>query len=395
MCLIRPPERRDGCPEGWMLTVDQSKFAVATRRARAEDVKPIEALETRAFASDRLSARSLRDYLKSPAATVLVAEDATGNLVGYAIVRFRRATSVARLYSIAVAAGARGHGVGEQLLTAAEDEARRRGDLFMRLEVRADNAGAIALYERLGYKAFGRHLDYYEDHAEAIRLEKRIIGRAPANAREVSYYAQTTDFTCGPAAMMIAMAAVGRKVVFSRRLEFELWREANGIYLSTAPGGCDPFGIAVALARRGLSASLYVSRPGPYFMAGQRKASSREIMKAVQAVFRDEAAERNVPIHYAPLCRDELLAALDRGAVAITLISTYRMYHTRVPHWIVAYDHDSDYIFAHDPFVDVEEFEAPMDKAALAIPLEEFDVITAYGSDRLRATILVEHQDHT
>jgi hypothetical protein len=92
------------------------------------------------------------------------------------------------------------------------------------------------------------------------------------------------------------------------------------------------------------------------------------------------------------LCRDELLAALDRGAVAITLISTYRMYHTRVPHWIVAYDHDSDYIFAHDPFVDVEEFEAPMDKAALAIPMEEFDVITAYGSDRLRATILVEPQ---
>ena len=28
--------------------------------------------------------------------------------------------------------------------------------------------------------------------------------------------------------------------------------------------------------------------------------------------------------------------------------------------------------------------------AALAIPLEEFDVITAFGTDRLRASILVE-----
>ena len=36
--------------------------------------------------------------------------------------------------------------------------------------------------------------------------------------------------------MMIAMAAAGLKVPFSRRLEFELWREANGIYLATAPG---------------------------------------------------------------------------------------------------------------------------------------------------------------
>ena len=373
-----------------MLTLDQPNAAVVTRHARPGDAKPIEALETHAFASDRLSERSLRDYLKSPSATVLVAEDGAGNIIGYAIVRYRRSASVARLYSIAVAEGARGQGIGERLLAAAEEEARKRGDLFMRLEVRADNAAAIALYHRFGYKAFGRHLDYYEDHTEAIRLEKRIIGRAPANARNVAYYAQTTDFTCGPAAMMIAMAAVGREVAFSRRLEFELWREANGIYLATAPGGCDPLGIAVALARRGLEVSVHVSRPGPYFMAGQRKAQSREIMKAVQAVFRDEAAELNIPVHHAPLSREAMIAALDRGAVAITLISTYRMYRTLNPHWIVAYDHDADCIFAHDPFVDIDEFEAPMDKAALAIPLEEFDVITAFGRDRLRASILVE-----
>jgi ribosomal protein S18 acetylase RimI-like enzyme len=372
--------------------MDQANFVVATRRARGDDVKPIEALETRAFASDRLSARSLRDYLKSPSATVFVAEDEAGRLLGYAIVRFRRATSVARLYSIAVAEGARGHGIGEQLIAAAEDEARRRGDLFMRLEVRADNAAAVALYHRLGYKAFGRHLDYYEDHAAAIRLQKRIIGHAPANARVVPYYAQTTDFTCGPAAMMIAMAAAGLQVQFSRRLEFELWREANGIYLSSAPGGCDPFGIAVALARRGLSVGVHVSHPGPYFMATQRNAKSREIMEAVQDVFREEAAEWAIPVHHAPLSRQLLLEGLARGAVAITLISTWRMYRTRVPHWIVAYDHDDDYIFAHDPFVDTEEFEAPMDKAALAIPMEEFDVVTAFGNDRLRAAIVVEPQ---
>jgi ribosomal protein S18 acetylase RimI-like enzyme len=60
--------------------MDQANVAVATRRANPDDVKPIEALETRAFASDRLSARSLRDYLKSPAATVLVAEDDAGRL---------------------------------------------------------------------------------------------------------------------------------------------------------------------------------------------------------------------------------------------------------------------------------------------------------------------------
>jgi len=171
--------------EGVLWRQKQPNAMMATRRARPEDAKPIEALETHAFASDRLSARSLRDYLTSPSATVLVAEDGAGNIIGYAIVRYRRATSVARLYSIAVAEGARGQGIGERLLAAAEEEARKRGHLSMRLEVRADNAPAIALYHRLGYKAFGRHLDYYEDHAEAIRLEKRIIGRAPSHVREV------------------------------------------------------------------------------------------------------------------------------------------------------------------------------------------------------------------
>jgi ribosomal protein S18 acetylase RimI-like enzyme len=370
--------------------MDQPILSVTTREAVAGDVKGLAALETRAFTSDRLSARSLREFIGSPSAAVLVAEDGAENLLGYAIVRFRRTTSVARLYSIAVAEGARGKGIGERLLRAAEHEARRRGSLFMRLEVKAGNAPAIALYERFGYREFGRLPDYYEDHAEAIRLEKRIIGHAPASARQVPYYAQTTEFTCGPAAMMIAMAAAGLEPKFGQRLEFDLWREANGIYLASTPGGCDPFGIAVALARRGLSVSIHVSRPGPYFMARHRQTKSHQLMKTVEALFRDETEELNIPVHHAPLLRKGLVAALDRGAVAISLISTYRMYRTRGPHWIVAYDHDEDYIFAHDPFVDAEELEVAMDKAAIAIPREEFDVITAFGPERLRATIVVE-----
>jgi hypothetical protein len=277
---------------------------------------------------------------------------------------------------------------------AAEDEARRRGDLFMRLEVRADNAAAIALYQRLGYKAFGRHLDYYEDHAEAIRLHKRIIGRAPANAREVPYYAQTTDFTCGPAAMMIAMAAAGSRSV----------QPATGVravargqrHLSRPPRPAAAIPSALRLPWRAAGLPVGACEPARALLHGRAaQAKSREIMEAVQSVFREEAAELDIPVHHAPLSRERLLAALDRGAVAITLISTWRMYRTRVPHWIVAYDHDAEHIFAHDPFVDVDEFEAPMDKAALAIPMEEFEVVTAFGTDRLRATILVEPKNRT
>jgi ribosomal protein S18 acetylase RimI-like enzyme len=45
----------------------------------------------------------------------------------------------------------RRYGIGSRLLSAAEDEARRRGLPYMGLMVTEDNAAARALYERAGY----------------------------------------------------------------------------------------------------------------------------------------------------------------------------------------------------------------------------------------------------
>jgi [ribosomal protein S18]-alanine N-acetyltransferase len=40
--------------------------------------------------------------------------------------------------------------------------------------VRYDNAAAIALYEKLGYRQFDRYPGYYADGAEALRFEKTL-----------------------------------------------------------------------------------------------------------------------------------------------------------------------------------------------------------------------------
>ncbi len=48
----------------------------------------------------------------------------------------------------------------------------RAASTLMRLEVRSRNRRAIALYERQGYRRFGRIEDYYEDGATALRYEK-------------------------------------------------------------------------------------------------------------------------------------------------------------------------------------------------------------------------------
>ena len=95
-------------------------------RRNAADLDALDALEHRVFATDHLSRRSLRHFLGSPTAEVMVAEQ-DGDLAGTAIVLFRPRSSVARLYSIAVAPHMGGRGVGPMLLAAAEAAAVERG----------------------------------------------------------------------------------------------------------------------------------------------------------------------------------------------------------------------------------------------------------------------------
>lgn len=146
---------------------------VRLRPATEGDIDALVALENRSFSTDQLAARNFRHFLRCgncvlPVATI----DRT--LAGYALVLFRANSSAARIYSIAVSADCRGRGIGEQLLAAAEQGARARGRDRMRLEVRPDNAAAIAMYEKNGYRRFGTFPAFYEDGTDALRLEKLL-----------------------------------------------------------------------------------------------------------------------------------------------------------------------------------------------------------------------------
>jgi ribosomal-protein-alanine acetyltransferase len=149
-------------------------MSVTIRPARPTDLDALAALEARVFAGDRISRHSMRRLAASPTATMLVAE-AGGAVAGYALALFRAGSRTARLYSIAVDAGVAPPGTGRLLLAAVEEGASGRGAAAMRLEVRADNARAIALYERAGYRGMGRRAGYYEDGADAL-LYRRELG---------------------------------------------------------------------------------------------------------------------------------------------------------------------------------------------------------------------------
>jgi ribosomal protein S18 acetylase RimI-like enzyme len=140
-------------------------------------------MEREFFTPDhQIPRRSFRHFIGSAKSDLIVA-DAGGITTGCALVNYRQNSTSAWLYSLAVATDFQRRGLARRLLEEAEKKAIRRGCQTMRLEVRADDATAIRLYETAGYRLFGRRPRYYAGHVDALRFEKNIGDTAPSRRR--------------------------------------------------------------------------------------------------------------------------------------------------------------------------------------------------------------------
>jgi ribosomal protein S18 acetylase RimI-like enzyme len=183
-------------------TAGRAAPPIKLRHGRMSDLAALVALERAVFTTDIMSRRSFRRFIASPYGSLLVAEEG-GKLAGYVLVLFPPRSQLARLYSIAVAPHIGGRGIGPRLLAAGEEAAKRRRRRAMRLEVHEHNTRAIARYEKSGYRLFGRHHDYYDDHGDALRFEKLLVTepkhRPPAAKRRLD-----------PSARLDSSARLGR-----------------------------------------------------------------------------------------------------------------------------------------------------------------------------------------
>jgi len=141
------------------------------RPASLADIPALLAIEEESFLTDRLSPRGFRHLLTRAQADCLIASD-DGRIAGYAAVLYRHSARVARLHSLAVAAGIRGRGIGAILLSAAERAVLLRGVPILRLAVRQDNSAAIALYQSRAYSELRTAFAYYSDGMSALTMEK-------------------------------------------------------------------------------------------------------------------------------------------------------------------------------------------------------------------------------
>src|ERR1700683_2667931 len=148
--------------------------SINIRAARPRDLDAIARLENESFETDRVSRRSLREFLRT-AHRPVIAAIIDDELAGYALVSLRPTSRAVRIYSLAVDARFARRGVGRALVAGCEAYARRHRRALLTLEVRYDNASAIALYESSGFRQFGEHAHYYADGATALRYEKSLL----------------------------------------------------------------------------------------------------------------------------------------------------------------------------------------------------------------------------
>lgn len=354
--------------------------------ANRGDLAALDRLERAAFENDRISFRSWQRMLASPSARVLVCRSSEV-LEGACVVLRRKGSSVARLYSIAVASAARGSGMAAELLTAAIRDAREAGCAVLRLESRTSNVCAHRLFLRHGFVGMGRKLAYYGDGEAALCFQKDLFDDARAregNASRVRHYVQTLDFTCGPCALLMAMSAVDPSIPVNQAAEIRLWREATTVFMAAGHGGCGPFGLAHAALRRGFDVSVYAAAGASLFMDSVRDPLKKDVIQLVENDFRLELEAHRVPVHARPVSPESVIEQLRMGSLPIVLISLWRLHREKTPHWVVITGFDGAVFRLLDPMARSSDPDG-----GVSISFGEFKKIAKYGRRRRTAAVVI------
>ena len=159
------------------------------RAYKPADLPALVALDTACFESAfRFSRGTMRRFAEAANAIVRLAvtagtDEVPERLLGFCIVHLeRRATAQVEGYVVTldVASACRGQGIGHALMQAVEALAQDAGAVEVRLHVSAQNAAAIRLYERLGYRRERQVNGFYGAGGDAL-IYRRPLGPIPGS----------------------------------------------------------------------------------------------------------------------------------------------------------------------------------------------------------------------
>lgn len=358
------------------------------RKALLDDVDALLEIEKICFDTDRLTRRNFRWMINKAKADLFVAEEAT-SLIGYILILFHKGTSLARIYSLAVLPDNRSSGIAHKLMERAEQAAIDHDCVTVRLEVRPDNSGAIRFYEKHGYQFFTLKPNFYEDNTEALRYQKRVLFPQNAQEQTIPHYRQTTEFTCGPACLIMAMLAHKADIETGPTLELQIWREATTIFMTSGHGGCSAHGLALSAYQRGHKVRLFVQSTQTPFIRSVRDERKKQVLELVHADFTKRIAAAGIAEEPFPQDLSLIEDMMAAGGVVMILVSLYRLTGDKAPHWLVISRIDSRFVYVNDPDVDYEEGKSETDCVDVPIRREDFQKMAHYGRSQLRSMVVV------
>jgi Peptidase_C39 like family len=295
----------------------------------------------------------------------LAAHDAGGRLLGVVAGRQRRSAAVMRL-------------------TAWQAETDCAAALAEAFEAAARAAGALAI----------RATDDMLDAIAAFALEptgrgyaQRWLGAGVDCDPQIGAFQQTTGFTCGPAALAMAL-----QPEVTRHDEIALWREATTVIGLAGPGGCDPYGLALAAARRAKTVMLYIDTEQPVLLDRADTAEKRALMRFVQGEFKAAAKQALTVVPHA-LPVEEMQAAIAGGARVLLLVDQCHTHDHTAPHWLLAHAVGSfsggDLFLVNDPWCEAEDGEVAADCDCLPMRAATLQTMGSYGAPPYRAAIVL------
>ena len=118
-------------------------------------------------------------------------------------------------------------------------------------------------------------------------------------------------------------------------------------------------------------------------------AAKQFVIRLVEQDFLGEIEQAGIPVHQERLTADTIAAAVHAGRVPVVLISSYRMYQEKFPHWVVVTGADESFFYVHDPFVDEEKGKSATDCIDIPVTRAEFERMARYGKAAQQAAVIV------
>ena len=195
----------------------------------------------------------------------------------------------------------------------------------------------------------------------------------------VPYYQQSSEFSCGPACVVMVMKHFEPRLEIGRGLEFEIWRQCNMIGIK----GADPYGLAVPLIDAGYEVRLLTQRrkvidPAPWKRRLLRHFSADDIELSLFGVKQNQkrALRRHLKITFKRPVVGDVVRGVREDFVPIALVHMGVVHSLNIPHWVVVTHVDEESVVFNDPY-------PPKGRKGLRLSHKEFQKILDDISTRI------------